>query len=94
MIPKEMVPGLVGKLLDSQDYDVITSDLKTDSDIQLLLEYILHARIPYTSSVCLLSDLFSIATLSWWLVEFWHSRCQPKSQGANDQTDICKKRRT
>ena len=46
MIPKEMVPGLVGKLLDSQDYDVITSDLKTDSDIQLLLEYILHARIP------------------------------------------------
>ena len=63
MIPKEMVPDLVGKLLDSQDYDVITSDLKTDSDIQLLLEYILHARI--LSSVYLLSDLFSIATLSW-----------------------------
>jgi hypothetical protein len=61
MIPKDMVPGLVGKLLDSQDYDVIASELKTDSDIQLLLEYILHVRIP--SSACWLSDLLSIATL-------------------------------
>ena len=92
MIPKEMVPGLMGKLLDSQDYDVIASELKTDSDIQLLLEYILYVRI--LSSTCWPSDLLSIATLSRRLVKFWHSRCQPKSQGANDQTVICEKRRT
>ena len=61
LIPKEMVPGLVGKLLDPQDYDVIASKLKTDSDIQLLLEYILYVRIPSSAWPF---DLFSIATLS------------------------------
>ena len=61
LIPKEMVPSLVGKLLDPQDYDVIASKLKTDSDIQLLLEYILYVRIPSSAWPF---DLFSIATLS------------------------------
>jgi hypothetical protein len=92
LVPNRTILGLLAKLLDSPDYGVIASELKADSDIQLLLEYILYVRIP--SSACWPSDLLPIATLSQWPIGFWHSRCQQKGQEANVQSDIYEKRHT
>jgi hypothetical protein len=36
----------MGKLLDLPEYDSLASELKSDADTELLLDFILYVRVP------------------------------------------------
>ena len=79
------------KLLGSWDYGTIDSELGSASDVELLLNFILHVCVASSRSLGI-RYLLPIATPQRQPDEFWYSRCQPKSQETDVRFDLQEKR--